>query len=49
VTPLREPLLAILQRAEHEEVRALVEPLLTQADPVHDAVTKGQLGHYACS
>ena len=45
VPTFRQPRLAKLERAEHEEVRVLVEPLLTQADPVHDAIAKGQLGH----
>ena len=45
VAPLRETLLALLQRAEHEEIGALVEPLLAQADAVHDSIAKSQLGH----
>ena len=45
VTSLRQPLLAILQRAEHEEIRALVEPLLAQADAVHDTIAESQLRH----
>jgi hypothetical protein len=43
--PFRQALLAVLQCAEHEEVRALVEPLLAHADAIHDAVAEGELGH----
>jgi hypothetical protein len=45
VSSLRKPLLAVLERAEYEEIRALVEPLLTHADPIHDAVAESKLGH----
>src|SRR5690606_16924142 len=40
--------LAELERSEHKQVCTLVEPLLTQADLIHDAFTECQLGHYQC-
>ena len=45
VPALGQALLAELQRAEHEEIGALVEPLLAHADPIHDAVAESELGH----
>jgi hypothetical protein len=43
MAPLRQPLLAELQRGEHEEVRMLVEAGLPHPDPIHDPVPKSQL------
>ena len=45
VAPFVESLLAVLEGGEHEQIRALVEPRLSQPDPIHDAVPKRQLGH----
>jgi hypothetical protein len=41
VPPLGKPLLAELERAEHEQIGTLVEPLLTHTDSIHDAIAKG--------
>ncbi len=46
VPALVEPLLAVFEGGEHEQIRALVEPRLTQPDAVHDPVPKGQLRHH---
>jgi hypothetical protein len=41
VSPLRQPLLAELEGAEHEQIGTLVEPLLAHADSIHDAIAEG--------
>src|SRR6185503_4932598 len=45
VPALFHALLLELERREHEEIRAFVEPLLLEPDAVHDPVAKRQLCH----
>ncbi len=45
MTALIEPLLAILEGGEYEQIRALVEPRLVQPNTVHDAISKCQFRH----
>jgi hypothetical protein len=45
VAALDQTRLTVLQRRQHEQICALVEPLLTQTDLIHDAFTERQLGH----
>ena len=35
----------MLEGREHEEIGALIEPLLAQPNLVHDAIAERQLGH----
>jgi hypothetical protein len=45
VPALGELVLEMLQRGEHEQIRALIETRLPHANAVHDPVAKRQLGH----
>jgi len=40
VPPLHELRLAVLERLQNEQIRALVKPLLPKANAVHDAIAK---------
>jgi hypothetical protein len=46
---LRETRLTMLERREHKQICAFIEPLLAQTDLIHDAFTERQLGHCCCS
>src|SRR2546423_2254668 len=45
VAAFGQPLLAVLESAEHEEVRALVEPLFAESNAIHDSIAESQLRH----
>ena len=45
VPPFGEPGLTILERVQHKQIRALVEPRFACAYLIHDAIAESQLSH----